>query len=75
MKRYNYVLIDDGGANDLSNQQILIPLGTKFLHEFGLYQVSEYVDRAGNTTKKTANIYKILCDRLKTNQELKKAIK
>lgn len=71
MKRYTYLLCDDGGVSNAERQEILIPLNTKFLHEFGLYKVTEYIDSKGNTTKITAKIDRVVCDRLKSNQELK----
>lgn len=70
MRTYTYLLCDDGGVSNAERQEILIPLNTKFLHDFGLYKVTEYIDRNGNTTKTTAKIDRVICDRLKSNAEL-----
>jgi len=36
-----YSLIDDGGVNTLE-MDLIIPIGTYFLHEYGLYKVTDY---------------------------------
>ena len=68
---YDYHLCDNSGVSTAWSQKILIPVGTKFLHEFGLYEVREYRDEQGELTKVTDRITQVICERLKTNAELK----
>lgn len=70
MKTYDYQLCDDGGVSQSESQEILIPIGTQFLHEFGLYRVDEYRDGKGQITRVTSKITNVWCERIKTNQEL-----
>lgn len=70
-KRYDYHLEDDSGVSEAWDQKILIPIGTKFLHDFGLYEVREYRDESGELTDKRSKIKGVWCQRLKSNQQLK----
>lgn len=55
----HYMLIDDGGINDLWEIPILLPIGTFFEHEFGTYKVSSYDKMNDGTTA-------VMCDRQST---------
>ena len=70
MRVYDYQLCDDGGVSQAESQRILIPIGTQFLHEYGMYRVDEYRDKDGEVTKVTNNISTVWCERIKTNKEL-----
>lgn len=72
--KFNYLLCDNGGMSTAYDQEIIIPIGTNFLHEYGLYTVVEYRDKDGNPTRKTDKIKMVDCERIKTNEEIKKAL-
>lgn len=71
MRIYDYHLDDDSGSSLAEEQAILIPIGTKFLHEYGLYQVGHYRNQVGEVTRKQDEIYTVHCDRIKSNNQLK----
>lgn len=75
MKRYDYQLCDDGGVSTAWEQEILVPIGTKFLHEFGLYIVDGYMTEQGINTMKKENISQVICNRIKTIPEIERSIK
>lgn len=61
---YTYLLIDDGGVSNSENE-ILIPIGTKFRHEFGYYKVINYRNSEGDIETRMDKITQVECDRYK----------
>lgn len=61
--KYTYLLMDDNGISNSENE-IIIPVGTIFLHEFGLYKVLSHRDKDGVISKKKADITQIECERI-----------
>ena len=56
--KYTYHLLDDGGMSTVDDIPFRMDIGTKFLHEYGYYQVRYY--RNDNAA---------VCERLMTIQE------
>jgi len=54
-KQIHYELVDDGGSNAMY-LPVVLPIGTRFHHEYGSYEVKEYI----RNEKKE---FVILCDR------------
>ena len=64
VKTYDYQLSTDSGCSTAWEQEILVPIGTKIFHEYGLYKVTGYGDKDGKDTKVTANIQNVWCERI-----------
>lgn len=69
--KFHYLLSDSNGCSDIWDCEMLIPIGTEFLHEYGLYKVSSYINDNGDSVNKKSQIDHVICDRIKSNQELK----
>lgn len=69
--KFHYLLEDNSGVSDIWDCEMLIPVGAKFLHEYGLYEVRMCIDSEGEETKTQAKIEAVVCEKLKSNQELK----
>lgn len=57
------MLIDDGGASNCE-LPVLMAIGTKFRHEYGIYLVIDYVNDQGEKEEKFSKITQVSCDRI-----------
>lgn len=64
MKKYTYLLIDDGGVSNSENE-ILLPINSIFRCEFGTYKVINYRNDNGEIVQKFKEIMQVECDRIK----------
>lgn len=62
MRKYHYLLCDDGGVSDWFGE-ILIQRGALFQHEYGVYKVVCYLDKNGEETEKRSKIEMVECQR------------
>jgi hypothetical protein len=62
-RTWDYYLCDDGGCNTIESQEILLPIGTIFRHEYGFYKVSGYLNDKGEDETRYSFITKIDCDK------------
>lgn len=69
--KINYHLVDDGGISSVWDQEILLPIGAIFRHEFGVYEVKRYRDADGLPTEEYENIEQVECDRIRDNKQLR----
>jgi len=67
---YTYLLGDNAGVSNSENE-ILLPLNTKFRHEYGIYVTTHYLDDDGNTETRFDKITQVSCERLFSNSEIK----
>ena len=72
MKTFLYLLSDNGGVSNSEDQELLIPKGTVFLHEFGLYKVVRFYNDEGDIATSHDEISQVLCERIYSLKELNK---
>lgn len=64
--KWHYLLCDNGGVSDIWDCEMLVPIGSMFRHEYGIYQVCEYIDDEGNNVDRQFGlITQVLCERVK----------
>lgn len=61
---YTYLLCDDGGVSN-TEAEFIIPIGTKFKHDFGVYKVERWIDDDGNDRQAFGEITQVVCERIK----------
>ena len=66
-KKIHYELVDDGGSNAMY-LPVVLPIGTRFHHEYGSYQVNMHLHN-----EESNELSVIVCDRYSkaTHHELK----
>lgn len=67
---YTYLLIDNGGVSNSENE-IIIPKGTRFRHEFGVYEVMAWLNDKGQEEQEFNKITQVSCERKWSNFEIK----
>lgn len=67
--KYTIYLADDGGVSN-AYSEIVPAIRSRFRHEFGIYEVREYLDKKGNPTMEFEKIKSIHCERLLSNREI-----
>lgn len=67
---WDYCLADNGGSNNI-DLPVLLPEGTRFYHEYGIYEVTAYLDNRGAETRKMSDICVIICERRFDQNEIK----
>lgn len=67
--KYTYYLSDNGGCSDI-DIEILLPIGSRFRHEFGIYEVKRHINYMGNTETKFKSIEAVDCERVFSNKEI-----
>lgn len=60
---YTYLLIDDGGVSNCE-LPVLMAIGSKFRHEYGIYVVTDYVNDEGEKETRFSKITQVSCDRI-----------
>lgn len=60
---YTYLLIDDGGASNCE-LPVLMAIGSKFRHEYGIYVVTDYLNDQGTLETRFSKITQVSCDRI-----------
>lgn len=60
---YTYLLIDDGGVSHCE-LPVLMAIGSKFRHEYGIYVVTDYLDDQGTPETRFSKITQVSCDRI-----------
>jgi len=63
-RTFDYQLCTDSGASDVLEQSFLIPIETIIWHSYGLYKVTQYIDKNGEDTKIMANIHMVICEKV-----------
>lgn len=62
-KKWDYHLSDNGGSSLVERQEILLPLGSVFRHEYGIYRVKAYLNELGQEESRYSHITDVDCDR------------
>lgn len=62
-RKWNYHLSDNGGSSLVENQEFLLPIGTLFRHEYGMYRVRVYLNIDGQEETRYNKITDVDCDR------------
>lgn len=62
-KNWNYHLSDNGGSSLVENQELLLPIGTLFRHEYGIYRVIMYLNSDGQEETRYNKITDVDCER------------
>lgn len=63
-KVYQYHLGDSGGSSLVENQELLLPIGTVFRHEYGVYKVISYLNENCEEETKYSKISQVDCERI-----------
>lgn len=61
---YTYLLCDDNGVSNCE-LPILMAVGNKFRHEYGIYTVTGYRDDDGRQETRFGKITQVECDRIR----------
>lgn len=59
---YLYLLCDDGGVSNCE-LPVLMSIGSKFRHEYGIYKVIDYRNDTGTEETKFSLITQVTCER------------
>lgn len=62
-KIFTYLLADNGGVSHWETRK-LYPIGIKFEHEYGSYEVRNYLDDNGDQVKQRSKITQVYCERV-----------
>ncbi len=62
-RKWNYHLFDNGGVSLCEDQEILLPIGTLFRHEYGFYKVVAYRNDQMEEETRYSLITNVECDR------------
>lgn len=60
---YTYLLGDNGGVSN-DEMKKLMPIGITFQHEYGLYQVMNYLNDNGDEVTKRNEVKQVYCERI-----------
>ncbi len=63
-KVYQYHLSDSGGSSLVENQELLLPIGAIFRHEYGVYKVISYLNDINEEETKYSKITQVDCERI-----------
>lgn len=63
-KVYQYHLSDSGGSSLVENQELLLPIGSIFRHEYGVYKVISYLNDNNEEEIKYSKITQVDCERI-----------
>ncbi|MBB2951999.1 hypothetical protein [Sphingobacterium sp. JUb56] len=62
-RTWDYHLGDNGGSSLVEKQEILLPLGAIFRHEYGIYRVTNYLNAGGLEETRYSHITDVECER------------
>ena len=65
----HYLLGDNGGVSDIYDMPVIMPTGTKFMHEYGLYEVLYFIDENGKKVTNTDQVTQVMCERIYSMNE------
>ena len=63
-KVYQYHLGDSGGSSLVEDQELLLPIGTVFRHEYGVYKVISYLNENCEEETNYSKITQVDCERI-----------
>ncbi len=67
-KSYSYHLGDSGGSSLVEKQELLLPIGTIFRHEYGFYEVRYYLNDNNEEETRYSLITQVDCERVFKNK-------